>query len=276
MDLKIDRVKILYIVGVLLGVAAAFYFGFRLLEDLSPTTTSGVLVLVFVAFLLAGLYVETDVLDTVFYALGAGSYVVFVSYTLSVFELGDGGVFVLLAGSSALFIALGYASSKGVLDTERRTAAVGVAVVLVVVLALLGFDVTGEQPTHTAEFEEEIEVPPLPGEATVGEVTVENPFPLSRTADVPTYDACLYAPELRRTRARYEDRTRGLVVAGGGSRTFELTVGVSLFYDPETEELRGELEEAGTVPVERADECPESSDAVKLVVVREGGPTPRR
>lgn len=273
MDLKIDRVKILYIVGVLLGVIAAFYFGFRLLEDLSPTTTSAVLVLGFVAFLLAGLYVRVETLDTVFYALGAGSYLVFVFYTISTFDLGDGGVFVLLAGSSALFIALGYASSEGHLDFERKRVLVGVAVVAVFGFALLGFDVTGAQPTQTEGFEDEIEIPDLPGETVVGEVTVENPFALSREAEVPRYDACLYTPEVRRTRLHYTDRTGETVLAGGGSRTFELAVGAQVFYDRETEGLREGLRGRETVPVEREEECPDDSDEVKLVVVPEMGPT---
>jgi len=283
MDLNVDRVKVLYVVGVLLGVAAAFYFGFRLLEDLSPTTTSAVLVLGFLAFLFAGLYVETETLDTVFYALGAGSYVVFVFHTISAFDLGDGGVFVLLAGSSALFIALGYASSEGMLEIERRTAAVGVAVVVVLGFALLGFDATGAQPTHTAEFEDEVEIPDLPGEAVVGEVTVENPFALSRTAEVQNYGACLYTPERRMANVRVRDGSpRDLLLAGGESRTSELTVGAAVFYDlnQETEERYEGLRGRGTVPVEQAEECPEDSDEVKLVVVSDGErgglPTPGR
>jgi len=276
MDLNIDRVKILYIVGVLLGVTAAFYFGFRLLEDLSPTTTSTVLLLGFVAFLLAGLYVKTETLDTVFYALGAGSYIVFVFYTVSAFDLGDGGIFVLLAGSSALFIALGYASSEGMLDFERRRVLVGVAVVVVLGFALLGFDVTGAQPTQAAEFEDEVEVPPLPGQSAVGEVTVENPFALSREAELPGYDACLYTPDVRRTRLRYTDRMGDIVLAGSGSRTFELTIGAEVFYDRETGNLSEGLSGRETVPVERAEECPDTTDEVKLVVVPEGGPSARR
>jgi len=224
MDLDVNRVKVLYAVGVLLGVAAAFYFAVQLLEDLSPTTTSAVLVLGFVLFVLAGLYAETSALDTVFYALGAGSYLVFVFYALSVFDFSDGGIFLLLAGSSALFIVLGYASNEGMLDAERRTALVGVGVVLLLGVALLGFDVTGEQPTYTAEFDDEIEVPQITGETAVGEVTVDNPFVLSRTADVPGYQACVYVPERRNVRTVYDESTRGLVLAGSESRSFELTV----------------------------------------------------
>ena len=276
MDLNIDRVKVLYIVGVLLGVIAAFYFGFRLLDDLSPTTTSTVLFLGFVAFLLAGLYVKVDTLDTVFYALGAGSYLVFVFYTISAFDLGDGGIFVLLAGSSALFIALGYASSEGYLNFERKRVLVGIAVVVVFGFALLGFDVTGAQPTQATEFEERAEIPPLPGQSVVGEVTVENPFALSREAEVPSYDACLYTPEVRRTRLGYTESTSNLVIAGGGSRTFELTIGAQVFYDRETGNLRDELNETETVPVERAEQCPEESDEVKLVVVPGDGLLARR
>ena len=40
----------------------------------------------FVGFALAGLGVEAETLDTVLYALAAGSYLVFVGYTLAAFE----------------------------------------------------------------------------------------------------------------------------------------------------------------------------------------------
>ncbi len=267
MNAKIDRVKVLYAVGVLLGIIAAFYFGFELLEDLSPTTTSAVLLLGFVAFFFVGLYVETETLDTVLYALAAGAYLVFVAYTLAVFEIGDGGVFVLLAGSSALFVALGYLSSKGRLDIERRRALAVVAVVLALALGLLVFDVTGAQPTYDYDFEDEVDVPDeIRGEEVVGSVTVENPFALSRVAEAPVVDGCIYTPDRETAGVRYDDRTRG-VLGGGESRVHDVIVRGEGFYDHETNELHDAFADRETVPVEVADECPEEADEPKLVVV---------
>ena len=270
MDTTIDRVKILYAVGVLLGVVAAFYFGFRLLEDLSPTTTSAVLFLGFVAFLLGGLYANESI-DTVFYALSAGSYLVFVAYVLATYDLGDGGVFVLLAGSSALFVALGYASTNGALDVERRKAAGGVAVTLVVILALLAFDVTGAQPVFTNDFDDTVEVPDdMHEQIVVGETTVENPFILSRHADPAPLNGCLYTPERRGVSVRRPGVPYDLLLAGGERRSYNVTVGGDGFFDRETEEIRDAFADRETVPVDVADDCPDTADEPKLVIVTDG------
>jgi hypothetical protein len=271
MDTKIDHVKMLYAVGVILGVVAAFYFGFRLLRDLSPTTTSATLFLGFVAFLFAGLYAEHESIDTVFYALSAGSYLVFVAYVLATYDLGDGGVFVLLAGSSALFVALGYASSNGVLDVEKRKAAGGVVLVLVIVLALLAFDATGAQPVYTEDFRDTVEVPDdIREQVVVGETTVENPFVLSRRADLPPVNGCLYTPERRHVSVRRPEAPYDLLLGSGETRTFNVTAGGDAFFDRETEELRDAFENRETVPVEVADDCPETADEPKLVISTDG------
>jgi len=276
MDTDIDRVKMLYAVGVVLGVVATFYFGFRILESLSPTTTSAVLFLGFVAFLFAGLYVKTETLDTVFYVLSAGSYLVFVAYVLSTYDLGDGGVFVLLAGSSALFVGLGYASSTGRLELDRRTAAGGVAVTLVLIVALLGFDATGGQPTYSHDFNETVDVPEdRRTTVTVGETTARNPFVLSRRAELPSVGGCVYTPETEFTDLSYDESPYSLILAGGETRSFRVVVSASAFYDHETDELHEIFADRDSVPVETADECPDEADEPKLVVVTGGNGEPR-
>lgn len=271
MELKQNRVKILYAVGVLLGVAAAFYFGFRILENLSPTTTSAVLFLGFVAFLFAGLYVEAETLDTVFYALSAGSYLIFVTYVLSSYDLGDGGAFVLLAGSSALFVALGYASSTGRLEVNRRRAAEGVAVVLILVVALLGFDAMGAQPTYSHDFNETADVPDdRRTTVTVGETTAHNPFVLSRKSELPNVGGCVYTPEMEFVDVRHDESPYSLILGGGERRSFRVVVSADAFYDHETGELHEAFADRDSVPVETADECPDEADEPKLVVVTGG------
>lgn len=284
--MDIDRVKILYAMGALLGVATVFYFGFRILEDLSPTTTATVIALGFVAFLLAGLYVEVETLDTVFYALSAGSYLVFVAYFLAVFEPGDVGIFALLGVSSALFVGLGYLSSQGRLDVEKRYAGIGILVVLVVALGLVGFDVVGAQPTYEELFVDSVDVPEEEPERidrlVVGEVTATNNFAFSRRADLPNYRGCLYSPEKNTFPVGYSESTRNLILGGGESRAFELAIRGPIFYERTGQdgspELRGGLSGVDTIPVESADECPGESDEVKIVVVPEesadGRPVP--
>lgn len=276
-DTYIDRVKILYAVGVVLGVVATFYFGFRILESLSPTTTSAVLFLGFVVFLFGGLYAEGGSLDTVFYALSAGSYLVFVAYILATYDLGDGGVFALLAGSSALFVGLGYGSSKGVLDTERSRLRLGVAAALLLAVALLGFDATGAQPSYEHDIAGEVDVPESLGSpVVVGATAVENPFVLSRRAELPTLTGCVYTPERRRVSVRHSDAPREVLLAGNERRTYDVTVSASAFFDTETRELRDAFADRGSVPVETADSCPEAADETKLVVATGGedGPFP--
>ncbi|MFP4174630.1 MAG: hypothetical protein ACLFSW_02475 [Halobacteriales archaeon] len=268
MDTKIDPVEILYAVGTILGVASVVYFGFAVLEDLSPTTTAVSLLLCFVAFLLAALYVRVDILDTVLYVLSAGSYVVAVAYVFATYDLGEFGFLAILAGSSALFVALGYALNKELLDIDRRKALGGIAVVVFLLIALLAFDVAGAQPTYTHDFNDTVEVPQdVRDTVTVGETTASNPFVLSRRAELPNVQGCVYTPEMEFANVRYEDSPYNLRLAGGGERSFGVVVSPGTFYDREDDDLHEAFADRESVPVEVADECPETADEPKLVIV---------
>jgi len=268
MDTEFNPVEILYAVGTLLGVAAVAYFGFAVLEDLSPTTTAVSLFLCFVAFLLAALYASADVLDTVFYVLSAGSYAVAVVYVFATYDLGDVGSLAVLAGSSALFVALGYGLSNDLLGFDGRRAAGGVAVVVVLLVALLAFDVTGAQPTYTNGFNDTVDVPEdARGEVVVGKTTARNPFVLSRRGELPSLTGCVYTPDRGYADVRHNGSPHSLLLAGGGERDFRVVVGSEAFYDRETDELHEAFADRETVPVEVADGCPETTDEPKLVVV---------
>lgn len=266
MVLDVDRVTILYAVGILLGIAATFYFGFQLLEDLSPVTTAFLLFLGFAGLLIVAVALETERLDLVVYALSAGFYLVFVAYLLATFDLGDGGTFLLLAGSSGLFIALGYLASRGLLVLSRRQAQLGVVVVLLVGVALVGIDVVGAQSTESATFESEIDVPEPREMVQVGTVTVENEFFLPRETDLTRYYACVYTPAMEPTSLRHDPSPRDLLLSGGETREFALTLPSRPFYDADGE-LREGVRDHETIPVERADDCPDDVDEPRIVVV---------
>ncbi|WP_254837646.1 hypothetical protein [Natronomonas marina] len=273
MALGLDREKLLYVVGILLGVAAAAYFGFQLFEGVSPATTATLLFAGFLCFLLVGVGFDVETLDIVAYALAAGCYLVFVAYVLSRFDVGDGGTFLLLAGSSALFIALGYLAQRDSLTLGRRRAAVAVVAVLLASVALVGVDLAGPQPTTTAEFEESVEIPDVRDRATVGTVTVTNGFFLPRRADIDRYHACVYGPEYRPAPLEYRPSLGSPLLGGGESRSYELALPGFVFYDDNGTRREG-FQDLESIPVETAAECPERSDEPKVVVVQR--PTPPR
>lgn len=274
MELSVSRVQLLYGVGVVLGILAAFYFAFILLEDLSPTVTAAMLLLGFLVFAVAGLYAEPERLDIVSYALAAGSYVIFLAYTITTFDLSDVAVFLLLAGSSAMFILLGFLSFEGYLEVNRQHARLALGVLLLGGIVLVGVDVVGPQPTYEQTFEDAIEIPELRTEARLGTVTIHNPFVLSRTTELPRYHACLVAPDTdpQLVPLRYDENPRSVFLAGGESNAYELLIGPRGFY--EDDELREPIRDAETIPVETTEECPEHTDEVKLVIVRDSPEPP--
>ncbi len=267
MALGLDREKLLYVVGLLLGVVAVAYFGFQLFDRVSPVTTAALLFAGFVCFLVAGVALEVELVDIVAYALAAGCYLVFVAYVLSRFDVGDGGTFLLLAVSSGLFIALGYLAQRDLLAISRRRATLVVVVVLLAGVALVGVDLVGAQPSTTTEIEDEVEIPGERDEVTVGTVTVENRFVLPRETDVPQYFACVYGPEFRPAPLDFEPNRRSGLLWGGENRRYDLVLTGRPFYDANGT-LREGFQGAESVTVETGTDCPETEQDPKVLVVQ--------
>lgn len=270
---RLDRVTILYVVGILLGVVATGYFGFRLLEDLSPVTTAALLLVGFVLLLIAGIAVGVETLDLVLYALSAGAYLVFVAYTIMTFELGDGGTFLLLALSSVLFIALGYLAHRNRLALSRRQARLGALLVVVLAIALVGVDVTGAQPAQSADFETDVPVPGDREMVHLGTATVSNDFVLPRSTTVQRYHACVYTPDRELMTLSFAPSAGSILLGGGETRTYDVRLSGHVFY--REGELREAVSGVDRVPVERAETCPADADAPRIVVV-EDRPEPVR
>lgn len=273
MALDLDRVTILYVVGILLGIAATVYFGFQLLEDLSPVTTAVLLLLGFVALLLLAVAVETDRLDLVLYALSAGFYLVFVAYLLSTFDVGSAGTFLLLAGSSLLFIGLGFLASRGRLALTGRQVRIGLLIVLLLGIGLVGVDLIGAQPTESTEFDDEIEIPSYRESVTIGTVTVENQFVLPREIESTRFFACTYTPERDVQSLQYRPSIRNELLGGGDSKQYDLVLSGHVFYVED--DRREGVRDMDTIPVEQAETCPESVDSPRVVVVSDLPEPPR-
>jgi len=272
MAIGFDREKLLYAVGILLGVAAVAYFGFQLFDHVSPVTTAALLFAGFLCFLVGGVSSDAEMLDVVAYALAAGCYLVFLAYVLSRFDVGDGGTFLLLAASSGLFIGLGYVAQQGRLAVSRRRATVVVLVVVIASTALVGIDLVGGQPTATTEIEESVEVPEQRERVTVATLIVRNEDVLPHETDAPRLHACVYGPEFRPAPLDYEPTARSALLWGGDARRYDVVIPGRAFYNENGTPRKG-FRADDSVPVERRSDCPGSVEE-PTVVVADNEPRP--
>jgi len=204
MRLAIDSGKLLYALGVLFAAAALLYFVRDVVFDLSITVKAALLLLGFIAFFVAGVTLERDVLDVVAFALSGVTYVVFVGYVVVRYSPGETGIFLLLAASAGLFVGLGYALRAGVPTPSRRTAGYALGGLLVVSVLLVGADALSGGVTYDVQTNESVTVsvpeteqgsggfPPVSKQ--IGTVTASNPSPFLRALDLPSLSGCLVGP----------------------------------------------------------------------------------
>ncbi len=282
MDIELDSSRVMYVVGGLLGVATVLYFGAEIIVDMSPTLKSVVLLTAFAFFLAAGQHARSNSLGTVFYVFSAVSYLVFLWYTVSRFELSENRVFLLLGASSLLFVGLGYAFREKEWELDRRQARIAMAVLAVVAFAAVAGDAVGAQPAAETEFDDGFSTEDVggPGDrVVVGETTLTNGFPLSRFAEVPRHGGCVYPGREYVTLSHVDEEgsvSGDVLMSGGSSRSLDVTAPASAFLDRETRELKDEFAAVDEVSVEVAEDCPEDVDGPRLVVVEGGlrGPVP--
>lgn len=274
MDIGVDSSKLMYFVGGLLGVVTVIYFGSEVVADMSPTLKSAVLLMAFAFFLVAGQAARSESLDSLLYVLSAGSYIVFLWYTVSRFSLSENLVFVLLGVSSLLFVGLGYAFREKEFELEPKHARVALAALVVLAAAAVAVDVLAAQPTIETEFEDGVSFDDVgPGDrVVVGETTVSNEFPLSRFAELPHHAGCVYPGRERvgLSHVDEEDSFSGeVLVSGGSSRSYAVVAPVSAFLERETGEVDDNFTGTDEVAIEVAESCPEEVDGPRLMVVED-------
>jgi len=204
MRLAIDSGKFLYALGVLFAAAALLYFVRDVVFELSITVKAALLLLGFIAFFVAGVTLERDVLDVVAFALSGVTYVVFVGYVVVRYSPGETGTFLMLAASAGLFVGLGYALRAGVPAPSRRTAAVALGGLLVASVLLVGADAVSGGVTYDVQTNESVTVsvpesaqgsgsyPPV--RKQLGTVAASNPSPFLRALELPSLSGCLVGP----------------------------------------------------------------------------------
>jgi len=274
MKLSLDGGKLLYALGVLFAFAALIYFVSDVVFGLSIPVTAVLLFVTFVGFLIAGLVIERDVLDVVALAISGLSYVVFIGYVVTRYELGETGIFVLLALSAGLFVGLGYGIRQQALDVDRRTAGYAVVALLAVSVLFVGADlatgdveytVTLQDETTATITEEHTERDRTRVSVDLGTVSATNPTPFTRPVDMPSARGCLSGTNESVDDSfpiRYEPRSFEVAdrLGGGEERTQTLTAEV-----PVVAEEPGEQ----TYAIEQAESCDVSHDEPTLVIVFE-------
>ncbi|SEH47246.1 hypothetical protein SAMN05192561_102257 [Halopenitus malekzadehii] len=288
MNLQIDGSKVLYALGVLFALGAFAYFVRDVVFGLSITVKAVLLFLAFLAFLLVGLWIDRDALDVVAYAIASLAYVVWVAYLVSRYDLAETGVFLLLAVSAGLFVALGYVVRQEPDVVSTRTVRYGLVGVLAVAVLFVGADVAtaGVTADATLDGEATLTVPPdateaepdaiVPATGQVGTMTVHNDGPFTRPVDLPSLQGCVVGVDEsdgvlatdRGAGVRYEPRSyqRSDRLAGGGERTHAITAELP---------VRANATRSGsvTITVERAEGCDVSRSEPTLLVVVGGDAT---
>lgn len=269
MDLKMEVGQISYVIGILFGIVTILFFGREVAPNLSPTVKSIILLTAFFAFLVAGSLSRSGILEKILFVLGAVSYIAFLSYTISTFGFGVNEAFLSMVLSSLLFIGIGYLGGRelGIGKSWKKTVLAGL---LIFILGLTSIDVLGAQPTYSLEVQEDFNPAEAYGdgsEAKIGAVIVKNDFVFSRFADPPKCQACLYTPEKHEVYLSYSEWGSFLV---GGGETREVDISVRIAVELGQQGPPEYLEDIGSVPIEVAENCPESAEEPKLVVATGG------
>ncbi|AXR78424.1 hypothetical protein [Natrarchaeobaculum sulfurireducens] len=273
MNFELDGGKVLYVLGVLFALGALLYFARDVVFGLSITVTAALLFAAFVAFLVAGLTLERDVLDVVAYAVAGLSYAVFLGYVATRYTVDETGVFLLLSASAALFVGLGYGVRRQRLDVGRRAAGYVVVGIVAVSFVFVGADVVTGDVQYSVELDDEttVDVPQtdddedrVRAEATVGTLTVTNPSPFARPVDLPSAAGCVVGTDVETDQVpvRYEPRSYDVPdrIDRNDERTHELELHASV---PANE--TGEM----TYAVERGSDCDVDREAPTVIVMFE-------
>lgn len=272
MALPFESETLLYALGVVFAVGALVYFASDVVFGLSTTVTAALLFLGFLGFLLAGLAIEREPLDTVAFAISGLSYVVFLGYVGTAYDLGEASVLLLLAASAALFVGLGYGLQEDRLVIDRRTARLGLLACGAVGLLLVGVD-AGSAMTYSTDLEAEMtpvvleEAPDREQAFTrqrIGTLTVQNPSLFTRSVDLPSVSGCVVgletAPPDRGVRINYEPSSYELPNQLG--RNGELTVEMEAALELPT----SVIESGEPIAIERREDCSVTRSEPTIIV----------
>lgn len=257
MDLELNQSELLYIGSSILtaGAVISFVTGS---STLSPATKMTIMGLMCGFLLLFGTYTPQKLETLLLYGLAAFTYIVGTLYTVSTFNIGSDGSFLILLISAVVFAGLGQLLTEKRSSLPKNKFMIGAAALVLIGLSITLFDLSGPQPSYSLNLNDQVELTESEP-TTVGDLAVQNNFIMPRTVDIPRYEACVYTPERRDAMVNMEDSYSLDMIDGGEVKELELTVRTRTRHDEEPEEL-------GNFTVERAENCPDSSEENRIVV----------
>lgn len=261
---SLDRTTALYAVGGLAGLAVLAWFVRDVFFDLSLTGRAVLLGLAVVVFLVgAGVNLWKEA-----FGLAAVTALFFsAGYVVLAFDVGMGTGAMVVLGSFWLAIGLAYLLHEGWLALSAVEARYALLVVLLVAVAFVGADLQYSEVVYDVELRDEVTVTvanygddPLGQQVVLGTATATNTFAFREPVAFPDLRVCVYSPGRMADRGVfYDDGSSPFLrsVGGYGTLTTNVTIGLT---GEEATVLRG------TLPVERADSCPDERDEPGIVV----------
>lgn len=221
-----------YVLGMIFGLFTILYFGIEVILEISPAVKSAILFLASITFFSGTGLTDSKWGNIPLYFLASTSYLIFVGYTLLRFDFGSAATFLILAGSSTVFLAAGYLVGEKEIRIPEKKAKYLVAAGLILIVGLFLFDLSGSQPEVSLQLRDSVNL--TQGEETaVGTVTVSNSFVLPRAFEVPNYRACT-----QNSRVDIYTEKEGDTVPGKQKVDINLK---ARYYVPETENLTGKV-----------------------------------
>lgn len=271
MDFDWHPSYIFYGLGSLLGIAAAVYFGKEIILSLSPTVKSVLLLLGFLLFLAGANYTTTSNSRRALYVFSVTSYLVFLVFTVTKFSFSTNQTFLSLAFSSLLFLLMGYIFRKKGLKINKGQTKLIFSSIGVIFLLLVILDVTGPRPSYQLSLRDEVNISSGGQKVKVGTLGVENDFIFSRNLDLPHYGACVYTPERREVGLLVGGRygSYGKIIGGHEVLELDLQLNPPRIVGIGEEKTEDPFKDLGTVPVDMAESCPQTSDTKKVVVTKQ-------
>lgn len=239
-----------YVLGMIFGLFSILYFGIEVILEISPAVKSAILFLASLTFFSGTGLTDSKWRNIPLYFLASASYLIFVAYTLLRFDFGSAATFLILAGSSTVFLAAGYLVGEKEIQIPEKKAKYLVAAGLILIVGLFLFDISGPQPEVNLELRNSVNL--TQGEETgIGTVTASNSFVLPRAVEIPNYEACTSAS---RSRISLYTEKEGDTVPGKSSIDMELK---ARFYGPENTTSQA-------FTVRRTEECIEEEGQISV------------
>lgn len=181
---------LIFAAGTVLGIITIGMLGANTTYQFSPVLKIAMFSLLSLFLALTGIYVDKP-LDYSVYILSFSSFIITVSLALSISGLDTTTHLLIAALGSNVFLGTGYALQKGLIEPDRNHFKIYAAAVLLALVLVSGYDLSGEKPRYSFISYETPEMNETNGMG-LGKLTVHNRFAFPRVVDHPEYHACIY------------------------------------------------------------------------------------